>query len=199
MISNESLVIPFDNPEVYLNLMRVISTKEFGSIRPIAFRSYEGNSTVISADDAAFTTADAFINSLTDAHYAGAPFEGITSATLSNKSEYSLSDLTFSGDVTVDKDSKIMVVSSKCDFVVYFRYGKGYYSSQENASFLASQLSSLEMKGLVPFASNHNIVNSFTFVEHEGKYEVSLDAKDNTTIKDVLLKLQENVNSIKIA
>ncbi len=198
MISESIVKIPYKHPEVYMNLMRIIATSEFGSVRPIAFRNSEGNSTVTSIDSTAYTTPDKFINALTAANYVGDAFDGIATANLMNKSEYALKDLAFDGNVSVDGDGQLLVATSKCDLTVFFRYGNGYFTSQENAEYLASRVSVLEMRGIVPFASNHSVVNNFTFDAVDGGFRVTLDAKDDTSVKDVLARLQNNVNSISI-
>lgn len=188
--------LPEANPEVYLNMMRVVASKEFGSIRPIAFRSGEGNSTVVSVDDSAYTTTDALIVTLADALYEGAPFDGVITATLSNKSVYTLKDLVFDGNVEVVEDGPLMTLESKGDFTVYFRWGKGIHTAQDNAEYLATQISSLDRRGMVYFTSNHGIVNNMTFECKDGVYEVSLDTKDGTSIQDVLNKTKDVVNQI---
>lgn len=198
MTSKETMQIPFANPEVYLNFLRVIAAKEFGSIRPIAFKNAEGDSTVTSLGSVAYSTVDQFINKLTDANYTGGACDGVITATLRNKDNYTLKDLQFDSNVSVDGEDALMRLSSKGDFTVYFRWGKGYYTAQENAALLASHFANVDMRGLVPFASNHTILNTFTFEGEDDKFEVGMDSKDKTSVADVLKKAQENINNIKV-
>lgn len=198
MISTAILDLPCANPEVYLNVMRVVASKEFGSWRPIAFRSCEGDSTVVNVDSAAYTTPDEFIVALTDAVYAGAPQDGVVTATLTNKSEYTLKDLEFSGSVSVEGDSAILKLESKSDFDVYFRWGKGIHTAQENSEFLAAYTATTTRKGIVYFTSNHTVVRNMMYQKVDNGYEVTLDAKDNTCVQDVLQRMKEVINQINV-
>lgn len=189
-----SIVSPVENPEPYLNLIRVVLMTKPKSFRPIAFQDLQNASNNLNINNTTMVTSSSdFINHLSeirlnvpDSYKSDLIIARINSE---SKGIITAGDLAFeigSGITVCNPEIKLAENLGHVELQVYFRRSANIRKLNENFDFIIKSQGngSAESNGIVPFASNHNIISNFAYKKSDGKISISIESLEPLFAKD---------------